>query len=398
VKVGLVCPYPWDVPGGVQAHVRDLAEALIDLGHDVSVLSPVDDEDALAGSNGLPPYVVPAGRTVPIPYNGSVARLLFGFVSAARVRRWIREGDFDVLHVHEPAAPSVSLLACYWATGAIVATMHTSNPRSRVLSLLVPAVQPAYEKIRARIAVSEAARRTMVEHLGGDAVLIPNGVHVRKYADAEPLPGWPGDGGALGFLGRMDEPRKGLVVLLQAFVRLAADRPGLRLLVAGPGDGDEIDDVLPPELRERVHVLGQVSETDKVRMLASVDVFVAPNLGKESFGIVLLEAMAAGTPVLASNIEAFRRVLNDGQAGLLVPVGDAAALAEGAGALLDDRARRRALVAAANEVVGHYDWSEVARQIVTVYETVAVGGVGVRVVAAPPPTAQTESTPRSLRQ
>src|SRR3954471_16943739 len=351
MKVGLVCPYPWDVPGGVQAHVRDLAEALFDLGHDVSVLSPVDDEDALVDSKALPPYVVPAGRTVPIPYNGSVARLLFGVVSAARVRRWLAEGEFDVLHVHEPAAPSVSLLACYWASGAIVATMHTSNPRSRALSFLAPAVQPAYEKIRARIAVSEAARRTMVEHLGGDAVLIPNGVAVHKYADAQPLPGWPGEGGALGFLGRLDEPRKGLVVLLQAFARLAAERPQVRLLVAGPGDGDEIEDVLSPEVRDRVHVLGLLSEADKARMLASVDVFVAPNLGKESFGIVLLEAMAAGTPVVASNIEAFRRVLDDGAAGVLVPVGDAEALARAAGDLLDDAGRRRRLSAAASAVV-----------------------------------------------
>src|SRR5919205_2330202 len=190
MKVGLVCPYPWDVPGGVQGHVHDLAEALIRLGHDVSVLAPVDDEDDPRLQ--LPAYVVPAGRTVPIPYNGSVARLLFGVVSATRVRRWLRDGNFDVLHVHEPAAPSISLLACWWATGAIVATMHTSNPRSRTLSLLVPAVQPAYEKILGRIAVSEPARRTMVEHLGGDAVLIPNGVAVQRYSNATPLDGWPG--------------------------------------------------------------------------------------------------------------------------------------------------------------------------------------------------------------
>jgi phosphatidylinositol alpha-mannosyltransferase len=249
-------------------------------------------------------------------------------------------------------------------------------------------VQPAYEKIRGRSAVSEAARRTMVEHLGGDAVLIPNGVTVRRYADALPLPGWPGDGGALGFLGRIDEPRKGLVVLLQAFARLAAERPGVRLLVAGPGDGDEIEDVLSPDVRDRVHVLGQVSEEDKARLLTSVDVFVAPNLGKESFGIVLLEAMAAGTPVLASNIDAFRRVLDDGKAGVLVPVGDAAALAAAAGELLDDQARREQLSVEARQLVKRYDWSEVARQVVHVYETVAVDGLGVRPVPAPPPAAR----------
>ena len=372
MRVGLVCPYPWDVPGGVQAHVRDLAEALIALGHEVSVLSPVNDDDS-----DIPAYVVPAGRGVPVPYNGSIAWMLFGFVSATRVRRWLREGEFDVLHVHEPAAFSVSLLACYWATGAIVATFHTNNPRSRVLTILAPAVQAAYEKVRARIAVSEAARRTMIRHMGGDAVLIPNGVAASRFAAAEPLPGWPGEGGALGFLGRIDEPRKGLVVLLQAFSRLAVDRPGLRLLVAGPGDGDDVPDVVDPAVRDRVVLLGQVSETDKARMLHSVDVFVAPNLGGESFGIVLLEALAADAPVLASNLDAFRLVLDDGRAGVLTPVGDATALAADAGALLDDPVRRASLVAAGRDVVARYDWTAVAQQVVQVYETVAAGGVGV---------------------
>ena len=219
MRIGIVCPYTWNVPGGVQQHVKDLAEALIDLGHHVSVISAADDDVPLPG------YVVPAGRAVPVPYNGSVARLSFGFVSASRVRRWVRDGDFDVLHVHEPTAPSLSLLACWVATGPIVATFHTANPRSRAMHAAEPMLQSALEKISARIAVSEAARRTLVEHLGGDAVLIPNGVAVRRFAKADPLPGWPGPGGALGFLGRFDEPRKGLPVLLRAFGEIG--RPAL---------------------------------------------------------------------------------------------------------------------------------------------------------------------------
>jgi len=227
MRIGIVCPYTWDVPGGVQQHIRDLAEALIGLGHEVSVISPADDDTP------LPDYVVPAGRAVPVPYNGSVARLAFGFLSAARVRRWVKEGNFDVLHVHEPAAPSLSLLACWVADGPIVATVHTAIPRSRLIHATSPVLQTALEKISGRIAVSEAARTTLVEHMGGDAVLIPNGVTVRRYEKATPLPGWPGPGGALGFLGRMDESRKGLDVLLRAFELLAADRPQLRLLIAG---------------------------------------------------------------------------------------------------------------------------------------------------------------------
>jgi phosphatidyl-myo-inositol alpha-mannosyltransferase len=373
VRVGLVCPYTWDVPGGVQQHIRDLAEALIGLGHEVSVISPADDDTPLPG------YVVPAGRAVPVPYNGSVARLAFGFLSASRVRRWIKEGEFDVLHVHEPAAPSLSLLACWVANGPIVATVHTATPRSRVMHASGPALRTALEKINGWIAVSEAARTTLVEHIGGDAVLIPNGVTVRRYEKAVPLAGWPGTGGALGFLGRMDEPRKGLDVLVRAFVSLAAQRPGLRLLVAGPGDGGNVMDKVPDRLRARVILLGQVSEDDKARVYHSVDVFCAPNTGGESFGIVLAEAMAAGAPIVASDLDAFRQVLRGGRAGRLFETGDADALAEAAGQLLDDPGRRAELSAAATEAVRIYDWPVVARDVVQVYEAVvpAIGQVGV---------------------
>jgi phosphatidylinositol alpha-mannosyltransferase len=365
VKIGIVCPYTWDVPGGVQQHVRDLAEALIALGHEVSVITPADEDTP------LPSYVVPAGRAVPVPYNGSVARLAFGFLSASRVRRWIREGAFDVLHVHEPAAPSLGLLACWAADGPIVGTFHASFERSRALSAAGPILQSALEKITARIAVSEKARKTLVEHLGGDAVLIPNGVTTERYTTAEPLPGWPGDDGALGFLGRMDEQRKGLPVLLAAFEILGRQRPRLRLLLAGPGDEEDILARVSPELRDRVVMLGMVSEADKVRALHSVDVFVAPNTGGESFGIVLAEAMSAGAPILASDIEAFRRVLLDGRAGALFPVGDAGALATAAAELLDDPPRRKQLSAEAKTAVLAYDWSTVARDVLRVYETVA---------------------------
>jgi phosphatidylinositol alpha-mannosyltransferase len=367
VKVGIVCPYTWDVPGGVQEHIRGLADALIDLGHQVSVISPADEDSPLPG------YVVPAGRAVPVPYNGSVARLAFGFLSASRVRRWLKEGNFDVLHVHEPAAPSLSLLACWVADGPIVATVHTATTRSRAMHAAEPILQSALEKISGRIAVSEAARTTLVEHFGGDAVLIPNGVPVKKFEKADPLPGWPGPGGALGFLGRMDEPRKGFAVLLRAFEMLAAQRPGLRLLVAGHGDADEVLGKTPAALRERIVMLGQVSDADKIRVYHSVDVFCAPNTGGESFGIVLTEAMASGAPIVASDLDAFRQVLRRGEAGELFPNGDAAALAAAAGRLLDQPELRAGLSAAASAAVRAYDWAVVARDVVRVYEAVVPG-------------------------
>ncbi|BEP16104.1 glycosyltransferase family 4 protein [Acidothermaceae bacterium B102] len=367
MRVGIVCPYTWHVPGGVQAHIRDLAEELIREGHHVSVIASADDDEP------LPPYVEPAGRAVPVRYNGSVARLTFGPISNARVRRWLREGEFDVLHVHEPAAPSLSLLACYAADGPIVATFHAANPRSRWMRVGTPALTPALEKIRARIAVSSAARRTLVEHFGGDAVVIPNGVDVEAFRGASPLPGREPNGATVGFLGRFDEPRKGFAVLLAAFVALAPSRPELRLLVAGPGDAQDVLDDLPPDLAARVDFLGMVSDADKVRFFQSIDVYVAPNVGQESFGVILLEAAAAGVPIVASDLDAFARVLDDGVAGELTAVGDVASLTAGLARVLDDPVRRQQLRAGGDVVARRYDWASVAHRVLEVYETVTAG-------------------------
>jgi phosphatidylinositol alpha-mannosyltransferase len=363
MRVGIVCPYSLDVPGGVQNHVRDLAETLIGLGHVVSVLAP-GDEDA-----PHPPHVVPAGRSVPVRYNGSVARLSFGPISAARVRRWLVAGRFDVLHVHEPVTPSLSMLAVLYARTPVVATFHTAMARSRAMAAAQGVLRVVLEKITARIAVSDLARRVQVEHLDMGAWEIPNGVAVARYADAEPLPGWPGTGGAVGFLGRYTEPRKGFPVLLDALERLVPHRPELRLLVAGPGDPDEVLAGRPATVLDRITFLGQVSESDKARMLRSVDLYVAPNVGGESFGMILTEAMAAGTPVVASDLDAFRRVLDGGQAGALVPTGDPAALAATLGELLDRPARRAELAGRASQVVAGYDWPVVAARVVEVYAT-----------------------------
>ncbi|MEZ0068729.1 phosphatidylinositol alpha-mannosyltransferase [Streptacidiphilus sp. MAP12-20] len=369
MRIGIVCPYAWDVPGGVQFHVRDLAEHLIGLGHEVSVLAPSDEDTP------LPPYVTSAGRAVPVPYNGSVARLNFGFLSAARVRRWLHEGQFEVLHLHEPATPSLSLLACWAATGPIVATFHTSNPRSRAMIAAEPILQPALEKISARIAVSEYARTTLVEHLGGDAVVIPNGVDVGFFASAEPRREWQGE--TIGFVGRINEPRKGLPTLLEALPTILAERPAVRLLVAGKGDEEEAVKDLPQAVRDRITFLGMVSDEEKARLLRSVTVYVAPNTGGESFGIILVEALSAGAPVVASDLDAFRQVLDGGSSGELFPIEDAASLAGVTLRLLGDRARREALSETGSRHVRRFDWSTVGADILAVYETVTQGAAAV---------------------
>ena len=364
LRVGIVCPYSWDVPGGVQFHIRDLTKALQSEGHHVEVLAPAESEE------GLPDYVTSTGKPLAVKYNGSVARLSVGVKSTKRVRAWIRQGEFDVMHVHEPIAPGVSNVAVWSAQGPIVATWHSSIERSRALIASFSIAQTIMEKVRGRIAVSELARRTLVDHLGGDAVLIPNGVECANFTNAEPLDGWPGEGGSLFFLGRAAEPRKGLPVLLGALPKIVEEHPNLRVLLAGPADEHEIKKRLPPDLADRLHFLGLVSEADKVRAFHSADIYVAPNTGGESFGIVLLEAMASGTPVLASDLEAFRRVLDDGRAGEQFRNGDSDDLADVAKRMLSDREHLEELSELGLKRAWLYDWGRVTKEIVDVYRSV----------------------------
>ena len=369
MKVGIVCPYDWTSPGGVKAHVHDQAVTLRRFGHDVSVLAPVDDEDY-----PLEDFVVNGGKPVSVPYNGSVAKVNFGPVSAARVRRWVKDNDFDVLHVHEPASPTLSVLACWAARGPIVGTFHSSQTRSRALSASYYLVQTALEKISGRIAVSEAARQTLVKFLGGDAVLIPNGVMCAPYEQAQPLTGYPRTEPTLFFIGRIDEPRKGLPILLQALPAIVASHPGVEVLVAGPGDQDEALEALPEQYHDHVRFLGLVSDEDKASAFASADLYIAPNTGGESFGIVLLESMATGTTVVASDLEAFARVLEDGRAGVMFRNEDSASLAQAVIALLADPLRRSELSAHGHVRARQFDWDVVAREIEQVYESVTTSG------------------------
>ncbi len=374
MRIGIVCPYSFDIPGGVQYHVRDLAEVFIAQGHHVSVLAPADEDTV------LPDYVVSAGRAIPVRYNGSVARLNIGPISAAKVSRWLEAGDFDVLHLHEPITPSVSILALWAAEGPIVATFHTSNLRSRALQAAYPMVRPSLEKITGRIAVSEDARRTVTTHLGGDAVVIPNGVFVDRFDLAARHPDWVGtpQRPTVAFLGRMAEPRKGMPVLAAALPAVQRAVPGLRVLVAGPGNPDDIRATMTPNVAAACEFLGAVSDEDKARLLRSVDVYLAPNTGGESFGIILIEAMSAGAAVLASDLPAFVRVLDGGRAGATFANEDGADLARRLVQLLGDPDERARIAAAGRRRADLFDWSVVADDIMAVYETVTDGALRVR--------------------
>jgi phosphatidyl-myo-inositol alpha-mannosyltransferase len=373
LKIGIVCPYSWDTPGGVQNHIRDLAEFLIAAGHDVSVLAPAIDE------NKLPDYVVNAGKPISIPYNGAVARVLFGPVAFARVRQWISQGDFDLLHLHEPAIPSISLLACWAADGPMVGTFHAAAKRQKIIFAIGPILEPAIEKLSARIAVSEAARLTLTDHLDTDAVIIPNGIYANRYTEGKRIEKWSGN--TIGFIGRFEEPRKGLSVLVDALPVISRFAPDVKVLVAGPGDPADVIENIDPQLRQRFEFLGKISEDEKADFMSSVAVYVAPNTGGESFGIILAEALAGGACVVASDIPAFEDLLGQGEFGALFESESATELAKVVIDLLRDENKRKELSSRGKERAKLFDWTVVAQQIYSVYEMSIVGSQKVRLAS-----------------
>ncbi|WP_288831519.1 glycosyltransferase family 4 protein [uncultured Corynebacterium sp.] len=355
MRVGIVCPYSFDEPGGVQAHVLDLARSLRGRGHEVRVLGPASP------ATELPEWVTRGGGAFPVRYNGSVARLSVGPRVRHLTRSFIEDGDFDVLHIHEPNAPSYSMAALMMARGPIVATYHASAESSLALRAALPTLRIGLEKIRGGIAVSEMARRWQVEQVGTDPVLIPNGVDTSQFSRRRGARN-ASTSVEIVFLGRLDEPRKGLDILLEALRHL--DRPA-RVTVMGGGSPREV---------EGVDFVGRVSHEEKARILGRADIYVAPNTGGESFGIVLVEAMAAGCAVVASDLEAFAAVCDadsDEPAGALFPTGDAAALAATLRSLIDDPAARNRLIDAGTRRATDYDWATVTDRILAVYETVS---------------------------
>ena len=391
MRIGLVCPYSFDRPGGVQNQVLGLAEQLTDRGHYVEVLGPgtdttdktektekTDHEDSLT--------VVRGGRSIPIPFNGSVARLAIGPQVLWRTRRFIKQGNFDILHIHEPLSPSYSFSALTLARGPIVATFHAAGDPSKILRLSKTFTRPAMEKIRGAIAVSPAARRWEVSQLGGDPVIIPNGLDVTRFArpwdtDSEQPNNKTNKIIRLTFVGRLDEPRKGLSVLLRALAELdevlgssqTQTQTGPSVICTIVGGGKQIPFT---GTHVQVNYVGEVFDAEKIDILQHTDIAIAPNTGGESFGIVVVEAMAAGCVVIASDIPAFRAVVGD--AGLLFRTGDSHHLCERILQLTttdDAPARRRALATAATEHVGQYDWQHVTDAIERVYDTVATDEV-----------------------
>ncbi len=365
MRVALACPYAWDAPGGVQTHVRQLAVRLRDLGHRVLVLAP-------AGSAPSESFVRAVGRPIRIPYNESVAPVAPTLGARGRVRAALREFRPDVVHAHEPLVPGVGMFAVRATRRPVVGTFHAYADRSALFSAAAPMLRPLWRRLDARIAVSEAAAAFVrARFREGGLAVIPNGVDVELFAEAEPAP-LPG-GRRILFVNRLD-PRKGFRVMVEAFRRLVADRPEALLVVAGDGAERTVVRDLAIEVRARVVMLGSVAHGDLPPFHAACEVFCAPATGRESFGIVLVEAMAAGLPVVASDIAGYREVVRDGVEGFLVPPREPGAVTEALARILDDPDYGRVLGKAGRERARRYSWDTVAREVEAVYREVTGGG------------------------
>jgi phosphatidylinositol alpha-mannosyltransferase len=402
MNIGLVSPYSWDVPGGVNRHVEQLAAYLRERGHRVTILAP-------GGRAGEGFYS--AGRSMPIPANRSVAHICFGPRVAARVRRFLAASRFDLLHLHEPLVPSVSMLALHYSRAANVGTFHAARERGSLGYLLArPLLKPLVERLHLRAVVSRTAEELVSRYFPGDYLLLPNGVDTRRFhvqggdlfhllegspvyeedrtggvggaaeMDFEEVEDARGTGGRAGtvgseellcrisgldpgafyllFVGR-EEPRKGLQVLLEALPRVRERHPEVRLLVVGTEGGGRME--------EGVTWLGRLPDRLLPAAYRTAEVMVAPSLGRESFGIILLEAMACGVPVVASDIPGYRSVVEDGVQGMLVPPGDPGKLAEALMRLVEDADLRQRLAEAGRARAEEFSWDKLVVKVEEVY-------------------------------
>jgi phosphatidylinositol alpha-mannosyltransferase len=350
----LVSPYSLTIPGGVQGQVLALARALRGLGHDVRVLGPCD---------GPPPDggVTPLGNSVPTAANGSVAPLAPDPSAQLRTIRALRDEGFDVLHLHEPMCPGPTMTSILFKNAPLVGTFHAAGT-SASYKWLNAGVRWLAGRLDHRCAVSEDARKMAAEALGGDYTMVFNGVEVEHYAKATP---WPTEGPTIFFVGR-HEPRKGLDVLLDTLPQLPRD---VRIWVGS--DGPDTARLHAKAAGDpRVEWLGRISEEEKAQRLRGADAFCAPSLRGESFGVVLLEAMAAGTAIVASNLPGYANVARAGRDALLVEPGDTAALAEALVEVLQHPATARDLVASGEQRADEFSMDRLAATYVDIYASV----------------------------
>lgn len=355
MRIGIISPYSLTLPGGVQGQILALGRTLRVMGHDVRVLGPCDGPPPDAG-------VTPLGNSVPTAANGSVAPIAPDPSAQLRTIRALRDEAFDVVHLHEPLAPGPTQTAMFFKTAPLVGTFHAAG-ESSAYKWFSPGVKWLAKRLDMRVAVSDDAEKMARGALGGEYSVLFNGVETAAFADATP---WTHDAPTIFFVGR-HEPRKGLEVLLEAMTELP---PSTKLWIAGDGpDSEQLRVQVAGDVR--IEWLGQISDDEKARRMRAADVFCAPSLRGESFGIVLLEAMAAGTPIVASDLPGYSNVARAGADAILVSPGDANSLAGALRSVLSDPQNAEKLVTSGKQRAREFSMEHLAQCYVDLYERVS---------------------------
>jgi len=364
VRIALVSPYDFTYPGGANEHIAHLAAEYRELGHGVRILAPA----ARGRRPPADPDFYRVGTPVPIHGNGSVARITLSLTLSHRVKEILARERFDVVHLHEPLMPALPLTVLYHSEARNVGTFHAFAESNLGYFYARPLLQPLVEKLDARIAVSPAAAEFVGRYFGGEYEVIPNGIELARYgADVAPLPQYRDGRPTILFVGRFNEPRKGFRYLLRAFPLVREQFPDARLLVVGRGDTRRYQDFLESRDVRGVEFAGYIDNDELPRYYKSCDLFCAPSTKGESFGLILLEAMASGRPVVASRIPGYTGVVEHGRDGWLVTPQDPTALALALVRLLADRELRNKIAAAGQRTARRYAWPEIARWVLAVY-------------------------------
>lgn len=385
MKIALVSPYDYAYPGGVGRHVAALSEQFRASGHEVAIIVPGASDQEAEEADGI----FRIGRVMPIPANGSVARITLSLRMVARVRRILSAEHFDVVHVHEPLMPALPPTVLRYSQTVNVATFHAYRHSYYGYYYGRPLLKLLVNKLHGRIAVSRAALGYVSQYFPGSYAIIPNGVDTRRYrADVPPIERYLDGKLNILFVGRW-EKRKGLTYLIRAYERVQRDFPNARLLVVGPEGrhGRAYRNYVEYHGLRGIEFIGTVSDEELPRYYRTCDIFCAPSTSGESFGVVLPEAMASGKPVVASDIEGYRQVVTHGVQGLLVPPRDDRSLADALCHLLGDAAERARMGANGRHAAQQYAWERVAGQVLTYYTEVLQGttasGLGIDNIFSP---------------
>ena len=365
MKIALVSPYDFAHPGGVTAHIVHLADKFSEYGHAVKILAPSSKSSKSLNSDKL----IPLGYPVPVPSNGSVARISLSPWLVPKVKALLAVEDFDVVHVHNPYTPLLPLIALRYSRSVNVATFHGFHEEAKRYRIRKRILRGSFDKIHGFIAVSPPVKEFMNHYYEADYNVIPNSIDVDWFASATPqIPEFSDEKLNILFVSRL-EKRKGLKYLLSAFSRLKLAFPEVRLIIVGPGSLDkESHQIISEHNLQDVHLVGAVSYSELPRYYQLADIFCAPAVGKESFGIVLLEAMASGTSIVASNIDGFRSVVNDGIQGILVQPRDSSALFQALLRLAKNPEQRSSMAMNGISHVENYRSDKIAVEVLQFYE------------------------------